>query len=115
MTYGPNFAGQMQRAACYGASILKGAKPAGRPVEQPMTFDFVVNLKTAQALGLSIPLCMCCSRPPTHGSLRRHQAAEGRRARLRSLCVLPADAVGHRGRVQAPAPEPSVNLFTAGT
>ena len=56
MTYGPNFAGQMQRAACYGASILKGAKPAGRPVEQPMTFDFVVNLKTAQALGVGIPL-----------------------------------------------------------
>jgi putative ABC transport system substrate-binding protein len=55
MSYGPNLARQAERAAYYVDRILKGAKPADLPVEQPMTFDFVVNLKTAQALGISFP------------------------------------------------------------
>ena len=54
-TYGPDFAEIDQRAAAYVDKILKGAKPADLPFEQPTTIDFVINLKTAQALGLTIP------------------------------------------------------------
>jgi putative ABC transport system substrate-binding protein len=55
MSYGPNFTHMMQRAAHYVDRILKGAAPADLPVEQPMLFDFVVNMKTAQNLGITIP------------------------------------------------------------
>jgi putative tryptophan/tyrosine transport system substrate-binding protein len=55
MTYGPNLAANFRRAAYYVDRILKGAQPADLPVEQPMRLDLVLNLKTAQALGLTIP------------------------------------------------------------
>ncbi len=55
MSYSRNRLHLARRVAAYVAKILKGAKPADLPVEQPTKFDFVVNLKTAKALGLTIP------------------------------------------------------------
>jgi putative ABC transport system substrate-binding protein len=55
VSYGPNFADLWRRAADFVDKILRRAKPADIPVEQPTKFDLVINLTTAKAIGLSIP------------------------------------------------------------
>jgi putative tryptophan/tyrosine transport system substrate-binding protein len=55
MSYGPNVTALYSRAASYVDRILRGAKPADLPVEQPATFELAISMKTAKQLGLTVP------------------------------------------------------------
>jgi putative ABC transport system substrate-binding protein len=55
MSYGPSFPDSYRRAATYVDKILRGTKPADLPVEQPTKFEFIINLKAAKQIGLTVP------------------------------------------------------------
>ena len=63
LSYGNDLRDNFRRAATYADRILKGAKPSELPIQAPVKFELVINLKTAKTLGLDVPLHLLCSAP----------------------------------------------------